>query len=73
MTIDFRTQGKAQVTMYDYIKKLIGLLPEGMFGSKHAAAPENLLQTDDGQATKLSKEMSDLFYKITAQVLWMSK
>ena len=61
------------MSMYDYIKKLINSLTENMMESKHSAAPEHLFQTDDGQAIKLSKEMSDLFHKITAQVLWMSK
>ena len=44
-----------------------------MKGSKHTAAPEYLFWTNNKQATKLSAEMSDLFHKITAQLLWISK
>ena len=43
MTIDFRVHGEVQITMYDYIKKLmINSLPEDMLGSKHTTVPEYL-------------------------------
>ena len=70
--MDFRVPGEVQITMYDYIKKLIASLPGDMIGSKHTAAPEHLFRTDE-EAIKLSKEMIELFHKITAQVLWMGK
>ena len=58
--------------MYDYIKKLIDSLLEGMKWSKYTAAPEYyLFRTDDEDAMKLSKEISDRFHKITAQILWV--
>ena len=66
--MDFRVQGKVQIAMYDYIKKLIDSLPEDMIGSKHTAAPEHFFRIDE-EATKLSKYMVELFHKITAQVL----
>ena len=58
--------------MYDYIKKLIDLLPHDMRGSKYTAAPD-FFQTDNEEAVKLSTELSDVFHKLTAQVLWGSK
>ena len=59
--------------MYDYIKKLINLLSEDMQGNKYTAASEYLFWADDEEATKLSTELSYLFHKVTAQVLWVSK
>ena len=55
--------------MYDSINKLNNSSPEGMKGLKHTAAPEFLFLTDDQVSIKLSKERSDLFIKITAQIL----
>ena len=54
MAMDIRVQGEVQITMYDYIKKVIDSLPEDMIGNKHTAAPEYLFRTDE-EATKLSK------------------
>ena len=68
MTMNFRVQGEVQIIMYDYIKKLIDSLPEDMIGVKHTAAPEYLFWTDEESST-LSKDMKELFHKITAQVL----
>ena len=68
MTMDFRVPGEIQITMYDYIKKLIDSFPEDMIGSKHTAAPEHLFRTDE-EAIKLLKDTEELFHKITAQVL----
>ena len=72
MTMDFRVQDKVQITIYDYIKKLVDSLPEDMIRSKHTAAPEYLYRTDE-KAIKLSKDTEDLFHKITAQVLLIDK
>ena len=33
MTIDFRKRGEVQITMYDYIQKMLNNLPENMKGS----------------------------------------
>ena len=73
MTMDFRVHGEVQIVMYDYIKKLIDSLPDDVKGSKHAVAPKYLFWTDNEEATKLSTELSYLFHKITAQVVWVSK
>ena len=51
--------------MHDYIKKLIDSLSEDMIGSKHTAAPEYTLRTDE-EAIKLSKDTEKNFHKITA-------
>ena len=65
--MDFRVQCEVQISMYDqYIKKLIDSLPEDSIGSKHTAAPEYLFLTNEN-TTKLSKDMEELFHKITAQ------
>lgn len=69
ITMDFKAQGGVQIPMYDYyIKKLIDSLPEDMIGIKHTAPPEHLFRTDE-ELSKLSKDMSELFHNITAQVL----
>ena len=73
MILEFRVKGEVQITMYDYIKKLIDSLSEDMISAKHTAAPEYLFPTDDEDAIKLSKEMSDLFHNITTQILWVGK
>ena len=72
MTMDFRVPGEVQKTMYDYIKKLIDSLSECMIGSKHTVAPEHLFRTDV-EAIELSKDMEELFHKITAHILWIGK
>ena len=56
MTTDFRVPGEVQITMYDYIKKLIESLLE---------EPEHLFRTDM-EAIKLSKDIEEDFHKITA-------
>ena len=73
ITMNFRVQGEVYKTMYFYIKKLSGSLTDDMKVSKHTAAPEYMFWTDDEQATKLSTELSDIFHKVKAQVLWVSK
>ena len=70
MPMDFRVPGEVQITMYDYIKKLIDWLPEDMIGS--ILQYQNIFRTDD-KAIKLSKDMVELFHQITAQVLWIGK
>ena len=47
MTMDFRVPGEVQITIYDYIKKLIDSLPEDMIDNKHTAVPEHLFRTDE--------------------------
>ena len=70
--MDFKVQGEAQITMYDYIKKLIKSLLDDMRGSKQTSAPEYLFCINDEETIKLSTELSDLFQKVTVQVLWVS-
>ena len=43
-----------------------------MIGNKHTAAPEHLFRNDE-ELSKLSKNTSDLFHKITAQEILIGK
>ena len=47
MILDFITEGKVQINMYDYIKKLIDSLPEDTKEFNHTAALVYRFQTDD--------------------------
>ena len=59
MTINFRVQGEVNITIYDYINKLINSLLEGIERNNHTVALEYLFQTDNKQPTKLSAEKYD--------------
>ena len=72
MTLDFKTKGKVMITMYDFLKKLFDKLPNDMIGFKRTAAPEYLFKTDDEHATKLKKNIAELFHTIVATVLYLS-
>ena len=51
--MDFRVQGELQITMYNYIKKLIDSLPEDMIGT----AQNIYLGLTRNLSAKLSKDM----------------
>ena len=62
LILDFQAEGEVQITMDDYIKKLIDSLPlEDTKGCKHTFTPKHLFETNDEEVIELLKEMRDLF------------
>jgi len=73
MTIDYRTKGEVKISMYDYIKKMIDILPTEMRGNKPTAAADHLFKTDGEPGAKLDPKTADLFHSLTAMSLYLGK
>ena len=73
MTMDFSQSGDVEISMYDYVKKLINKLPPDMIGKKSTAAPEYLFRTDDANSKLLRKDQREMFHTLTATTLYLSQ
>ena len=72
MTIEFIGSKQVQITMYDFIKKMLNEIPKDMNGTKPTAAGEHLFKVDPN-GDKLDKETKDVFHHITAKSLYLGK
>ncbi len=72
MTLDYSRAGKVQITMYDYIERMLDELPAEMDGIAATPAAQHLFDVNPN-STKLGQENSDLFHATVAKLLFLCK
>ena len=72
MLIDYGIPGKVQITMADYIKKILEEIPDDMEGEVASPAANHLFEVNkDGEF--LEKDRAELFHHFLAKLLFLSK
>jgi len=71
MRIDYTVKGKVKISMYEYIDKMLAELPSDMNGISTTPAL-HLFNVDDG-AQKLDKNGAQLFHRLVAKLLYLSR
>ena len=72
MTLDFTIPGKVQITMFDYIVKMLTDLPPSMQGTAATPAADHLFKVNL-DAIKLDPADADFFHTMVAKSLFLSK
>jgi hypothetical protein len=72
MTLDFSEDGKAKITMIDYIKTMLEELPSDMSGEAATGAANHLFQVDEN-ATPLDEPTAMAFHHNVAKLLFLCK
>ena len=77
MSFNLSQPGECQVSMYDFLCKLIYFLRKfapNMIGTKPTAAPADLFDTsDDEQSPKLPSKLQEIFHTIIAKFLFLKR
>ena len=69
MWLDFSLDRKVQVQMFDYIKNMLGDLPEDMCGTVTSPAADHLF-TVSNTGKKLTQEQSEMFHHNVVKLLF---
>jgi hypothetical protein len=72
MTLDFLEEGVVKIDMRDYVKKVLGEMPEDMDGTATSPAAQYLLQVKEG-VELLDKPKSEFFHATVAKLLFLCK
>ena len=75
MTLDYTTKGLCKIKMLDYIEELINIFHKMDLketGTKTSAAPSDLFVVKE-DCTKLTKEKSEQFHSVVANILFSTK
>jgi hypothetical protein len=72
MKIDYSTDGKAIITMIDYIDNMLDEMPEDMQGSATSPAASYLFDVNP-KAIPLDRSTSDFFHATVAKLLYLGK
>ena len=75
MTLDYRTKGKVQIDMKEYVKKILKELEDmtnGWSGTAVTPAAEHLYRTRN-ESKKLNLKESEHFHHVVAQLLFLCK
>jgi hypothetical protein len=73
MTISFEIPGKVQITMFDYIKKMLNDLPPDMDGIAVTPAANHLFDVDISGKVPLDEPNAILFHHLVAKLLFLCK
>ena len=75
MTINFLDDSKVEITIYDYVDKIINELPTEMISESATPASNHLFEIrDDGDNDQLlTPELSEEFHHLVARTLFLSK
>jgi len=71
MTLDYSTEGKVKISMYNYIDKLLTELPSDMNGAVKTPAASHLFNVNK-DAKKLQEDKAQLFHHLVAKLLYLS-
>jgi hypothetical protein len=71
MTLDFSEEGVVKIDMRDYVKKVLGEMPEDMDGTATLPAAQYLFQVKEG-VKLLDKPKSEFFHATVAKLLFLS-
>ena len=73
MTIDFTVPGECAFSQFDYIKKMISLLPDSLkVNYRNTPAPEYLFKIDEN-SEPLDMKRKDEYHALVAKILWASQ
>jgi len=72
MTLDYSTEGKVKISMYNYIDKLLTELPSDMNGAVKTPAASHLFNVNK-DAKKLQEDKAQLFHHLVAKLLYLSR
>ena len=72
MTLDCNINGKVQITMFEYIAKIIEEFRMELDGEPTSPAINHLFEVDDN-GVKLKPEQKDLFHEFVAKLLFLGK
>ena len=72
MTLDYNIGGKVQITMFEYIDKIIEELPMELNGEPTYPAANHLFEVHDN-GIKLKPEQKDLFHEFVAKLPFLGK
>ncbi|MEM9592233.1 MAG: reverse transcriptase domain-containing protein, partial [Pseudomonadota bacterium] len=72
MDINLKNEGKVEITMCDFIEKLLAEAPEEFTGTAATPAANHLFETDPEQ-TKLREREAGIFHHLVAKMLYLSK
>ena len=72
MTLGYNIDGKVQITMFEYIAKIIEEFPMELDGEPTSPAANHLFEVDDN-GIKLKPEQKDLFHEFVAKFLFLGK
>ena len=75
MTIDFSDAGKVKITKYDYVDKIISVLPTEMIGESATPASNHWfkIRNDGNDDQLLTPKLSEEFHHLVAKTLFLSK
>jgi hypothetical protein len=72
MTLDYSEDGIVKIGVRDYVKKILGEMPEDMDGTATSPAGQYLFQIKDG-IEELDKQTSEFFHATVAKLLFLCK
>ena len=73
MTVDFTVEGECTFTQYDYLKKLLKDLPNGLATKyRHTPAPDYLFKINN-ESSLLDRKRSEQYHNMVAKILWLSQ
>ena len=72
MHIEYSTKGKVVFTMFEFIQKLMGEMPEEFHGTATTPAAAHLFKTDNGGG-KPNKATDEIYHHIVAMLLYLAK
>jgi hypothetical protein len=73
MQIDFSTPSKVQISMYDYISKILDDAPANMNSTAPTPAAKYLFEVNSTNPTFLNAADAELFHHMVAQLLFLCK
>jgi Reverse transcriptase (RNA-dependent DNA polymerase) len=73
MQICFDVPGKVQFSMIDYIRNILGEVPEDMGGESSTPAANHLFEVNNDNPTKLDKDKAIQFHHNVAKLLFLCK
>ena len=73
MQLDYTTEGKVKITMPHMIEEIISQLPQNLNNGPASTPAGNHLFQVNASGKKLDQGDADLFHRITAQLLYLSK
>ena len=72
MTIDYSEDGKVKFLMADFVEGILDEAPSDMDGTAASPAANHLFTVDE-KAEKLDGRRADLYHRLTAKLLYLSK
>lgn len=72
MSLDFEEQRSANISMSDYVERLLERAPNEFEGEKPTTAPRDLFETDR-QAEHLDEKQAVIYHHLVARSIFLCK